>query len=129
MNGPEVPRDAPRCPLEMPSIHRRRLVVGQEIARIRLTGFPQKQAWKEWHGFAIEIKPHTDLGMGILAAGYESGAYEPVAVVSTVNEAKEIAESNMRARARRGDTTSVLIYKLWAHGLEGRYLTVPTPIL
>ena len=62
----------------------------------------QTQAWQEWHGFAIEIQPETDLRMGILVAEYESGAYEPIAVVATVNEAKEIAESNLRGRMRRG---------------------------
>ena len=86
-----------------------------------------KQPWKEWHGFAIEIKPDTELRMGILVAEYDGGAYEPIAVVSTINEAKEIAASNLRARERSGRTTK-LIYKVWAEGMQGRYLVVPIAI-
>ncbi len=92
----------------------------------------QKGAWKEWHGFAIEIKPDTDLRMGILIAEYEGGAYEPIAVVATVNEAREIAQSSMRGRMRRLERGEEVAcpetYKLWAPGLRGRYLTVPVVI-
>ena len=50
----------------------------------------RKQAWKEWHGFAIELKPDTDLRIGMLIAEYAGGSYEPIACVSTINEGKEI---------------------------------------
>jgi len=92
----------------------------------------KKQPWKDWHGFAIELKPDTDLRGGILIAAYESGAYEPIAGVSTINEAKEIAASNMgwrMKRLERGEEVECpACYKLWAPGVEGRYLTVPVVI-
>ena len=54
----------------------------------------KKDAWKPWHGFAIEIGPDTDLqGDGLLVYEYASGGYAPVAAVSTPNEAQEIAAS------------------------------------
>jgi len=84
------------------------------------------QAWKEWHGFAVELKPDTELGLAILVAEYESGAYEPIAVSSTINEAKELAASNAAARTKRGG--EAVSYKLWSQGIDGRYLTVPVVI-
>jgi hypothetical protein len=93
----------------------------------------QKQPWKEWHGFAIELKPDTDLRIGLLIAEYDSGAYEPIAAVSTINEAKEIAQSNMAARMRSIDRGEEIYeppvrYRLWATGMEGRYIPVPVEI-
>ena len=91
-----------------------------------------KQPWKQWHGFAVEIQPDTELGMAMLIAEYDTGAYEPIAVVATINEARQIASHNlacrMRRLERREDVTCPETYKVWAPGLEGRYLTVPLAI-
>jgi hypothetical protein len=40
----------------------------------------------------------TDLGIGLLIAESEDGAYEPVAPVSTIREAREMASNDLRGR-------------------------------
>ena len=50
-----------------------------------------------------------------------------MAVVGTINEGKEIAESDFRGRQRRlerGDDPGLCpyIYKVWARGIDGYYL-------
>ena len=47
-------------------------------------------------GFAIEIKDDTELGLAILVAEFGDGNYQPVEVVVSINEAREIADSDMR---------------------------------
>ena len=85
----------------------------------------KKQA-KSYSGFAIPLQPDTELGMAMLIAEDEEGHHEPVAVVSTINEAKELAESDLRSRMRhleRGDDPVMCpyTYKLWARGIDGDY--------
>jgi len=78
-------------------------------------------AWKrqEWHGFAFEIGPDTDLqGDGLLILERPDGSYEPVANVSTVNEAQSFALGH--------SLDGVL--RLWARGINGRFLAVPVVI-
>ena len=79
-----------------------------------------------YNGFAIPLRPDTELGLAMLIAEDEEGHYEPVAVAATINEAKELAESDMRARMRSVDKGSdagicPARYKLWARGLDGDY--------
>jgi len=71
------------------------------------------------NGFAIPLQPDTDLGLAMLIAEDEEGQHEPVAVAGTIQEAKEIAESDLRSRMRRlerGDDPGICpyTYKLWA---------------
>jgi hypothetical protein len=81
----------------------------------------KKDAWRAWHGFAIEIGPDTDLrGDGLLIYEYASGGYTPVAAVSTPNEAQEIAASHTPEVAGE--------FRLWSRGIQGRYLIVPIQI-
>ena len=77
-------------------------------------------------GFAIELQPDTDLGLAMLIAEDEEGRIEPVAVAGTINEAKEIAESDMRSRMRRLERDEdpgicPARYRLWARGIDGDY--------
>ena len=76
-------------------------------------------------GFAIEIKDDTDLGLAMLIAEDEDGHYEPVGVVVNINEAREIAASDMRGRQKeleRGGTPMCPYeYKVWAQGIDGDY--------
>ena len=55
-------------------------------------------------GFAIEIKDDTELGLAILVAefgdGDGTGGYQPIGVVVSINEAREIADSDMCGRMR-----------------------------
>ena len=77
-------------------------------------------------GFAIEIRDNTELGLAMLVAEDEDGHYEPVAVAATINEAKEVAERDLRDRMRsieRGEDAGLcpVRYKLWARGIDGDY--------
>jgi len=80
---------------------------------------------QSYNGFAIPLQPDTDLGLAMLIAESEDGQNEPVAVVGTINEAREAAESDLRDRMRRveRDETALCpaIYKLWARGIDGGY--------
>ena len=82
---------------------------------------------KTYNGFAIPLRPDTDLGLAMLIAEDEDGSCQPVAVASTISEAKEMAESDMRERMRkleRGQDAGICPahYKLWARGVGGDYL-------
>ena len=76
-------------------------------------------------GFAIEIKPDTDLGLAMLIAELAGGTYQPIAVVVSINEAREIADSNMAGRMRAleagQEPACPLGYAVWAIGLDGDY--------
>ena len=81
---------------------------------------------KTYNGFAIPLKPNTELGLAMLIAEDEEGHHEPVAVASTINEAKEIAQSDLRSRMRRlerGEEAGICphTYKRWARGIDGDY--------
>jgi hypothetical protein len=81
---------------------------------------------RTYNGFAIPLEPDAELGLAMLIAEDEDGHYEPVAVASTINEAKEIAESDLRGRMRsieRGAQANLCPtrYKLWARGTDGDY--------
>jgi hypothetical protein len=81
-------------------------------------------------GFAIEIGPDTNLGLAILLAEDEEGHSEPVAVVVSINEAREIAVGDMRRRRNeleRGEAPMCPYeYKVWAEGLGGGYRVAGT---
>ena len=78
-------------------------------------------------GFAILLTDSTNLGLATLIAEDEQGHYEPVSVVNSISEAREIAASDLRGRMRRleRDQDPGLCpynYKVWAAGIEGGYL-------
>jgi len=77
-------------------------------------------------GFAIEIKGGTNLGIAMLIAEDEEGRYEPVASVVSVDEGREIAQSDLARRMRlveRDQDAGICpyYYKIWAAGIEGSY--------
>jgi hypothetical protein len=85
-----------------------------------------KNQTKLYNGFAIPLQPDTELGLAMLIAEGEEGHYEPVAIATTISEAKEIAESDLRGRMdrlERGDDPGICpyTYKLWARGIDGDY--------
>ena len=85
----------------------------------------KKSAWKTWNGFAIEIKDDTEVD-GILmqelhVPGFPTTYNKPVAAVVSVNEAREIAATRKNPEP--------CTYRLWARGIEGEYIPVPTEIL
>jgi hypothetical protein len=56
-----------------------------------------KKQTTSYNGFAFPLQPDTELGLAMLIAEDEEGHHEPVAVASTINEAKEIAEATCAA--------------------------------
>ena len=88
---------------------------------------PNKKQTKTYNGFAIPLQPDTNLGLAMLIAEDEEGHHEPVAVASTINEAKELADSDFRGRRRRlerGEDPGLCpyVYKVSAQGIDGYYL-------
>ena len=81
-------------------------------------------------GFAIKINDDTELGLAMLIAESEDGRYEPVGVVISINEAREVAAGDMRGRRRdleQGDTPLCPYeYKVWAPGIDGGYRVAGT---
>ena len=70
-----------------------------------------------------------NLGLAMLIAEDEEGHYEPIAPVSSIAEAREIAQSNLRGKMRRleRDEDPGLcpdFYKVWAQGIDGGYRPV-----
>jgi hypothetical protein len=53
----------------------------------------------------------------------DAGGYLPVGPVSTISEAREIAQEDLRNRMRAveqgGEPICPAAYKVWAHGLDG----------
>ena len=74
-------------------------------------------------GFAIRLTGQTELGIAMLIAEDHLGGYLPIGPVSTIDEAREIAENDLRLRMRdleRGKTPFCPeVYKVWAHGVDG----------
>ena len=82
-------------------------------------------------GFAIQLTPDTDLRIAMLIVEDEEGHYEPVDAASTINEGKELAQGDLRAREHRleNDEDPGLCpfeYKLWARGIDGTHRVVAT---
>jgi hypothetical protein len=87
---------------------------------------PRTKATHAPAGFAIPLASDTDLGLAVLVAEDEEGAYEPISVVRSIKEAREIASDLLGKRMRRlergGDPGRCPhIYKLWAWGVDGDY--------
>ena len=76
--------------------------------------------------FAIPLENDTDLGLALLIVEDEQGHYEPVANVSTINEAKELAGHDFRRRRERLERDEdpglcPYAYKVWARGTDGEF--------
>ena len=76
----------------------------------------------------IEIKDDANLGFAMLIAGFGEGNYQPVAAVASINEAREIAASDLRRRMkhleRGGEPACPERYVVWAQGPDGGYRQV-----
>jgi hypothetical protein len=74
-------------------------------------------------GFAIRITDETNLGIALLIAEDDDGAYEPVGSVSSISEAKENASRDFTLRQAKlqngGEPLCPAAYKVWAAGLHG----------
>ena len=72
------------------------------------------------------IRTDADLGLATLIAEDEEGAYEPIAVASTLSEAYELAASDMALRMKKlnqGNDPGLCPapYALWVRGQRGEY--------
>jgi hypothetical protein len=76
-------------------------------------------------GFAIRLSDETELGIAMLIAEDENGAYEPLGPVATIAEAREVAQSDLSHRRRDlergGLPLCPAVYKVWARGSDGDY--------
>jgi hypothetical protein len=70
----------------------------------------------------------SDLGLGMLIAESEDGAYQPVAAVSTIREAREMADSDLRGRMSRFEKGEEPMYParylVWARNDRGDFTSV-----
>ncbi len=76
----------------------------------------------------IEVKDDANLGIAMLIAEFGEGNYQPVAAVGSINEAREIAASDLRGRMkhleRGGEPACPERYVVWAQGPDGSYRQV-----
>jgi hypothetical protein len=94
--------------------------------RRRLTKARNRGRTNATPDFAIQIKDDTELGLAVLIAEFGDSSYEPIAVVATVSEAREIAAGDLRTRMQEmemgcEDVQPPESYTLWAAGLAGVY--------
>jgi len=77
-------------------------------------------------GFAVPLTETTDLGIAMLIVESADGAYQPVAPVSSIREAREIANRDRTSRIedldRGGEPLCPERYVVWARGATGEYL-------
>ena len=85
----------------------------------------QQQGTQTLNGFAIPIRPDTQLGSAMLVAEYCDRTYQPIGAVETINEARELADDDMRVRMDELETGSTPacpeVYLVWARGIDGVY--------
>ena len=71
------------------------------------------------------IDESADLGIGLLVLEAEDGTYQPVSPTSTIREARELAEHDLRFRSRElekgGDPLCPALYRVWARNDRGEY--------
>lgn len=78
-------------------------------------------------GFACKIKEDTDLGNAMVIAVFAENLHQPVGIAGSINEAREIADTDLRERRRlnaiggKGTTAVPDKYVVWARGLGGEY--------
>ena len=76
-------------------------------------------------GFSVALTDETDLGLAILILEIEDSDHQPIAVVSTIAEAREIARHDLGTRIRELEDGGAPLcpygYRVWAQGLGGEY--------
>ena len=75
--------------------------------------------------FACPIEEHTELGLAMLIVEDDAGHYEPLGVVVSISEGREIAEDDFHLRLKqveRGEEPMLpALYKVFARGADGGY--------
>ncbi len=74
------------------------------------------------------IEESTELGVGMLIAESEDGAYEPIAPVSTIGEARDMAGHDLRGRMssleKGGEPMCPTLYRVWPRNERGEFTSV-----
>jgi hypothetical protein len=83
------------------------------------------QPWTEpMDGFA-PLYEESDLGLAMLIVESAAGHYQPVSVVGTVSEARELIEEDLRHRTNQLELGEESLwperYLIWARNLAGYY--------
>ena len=77
---------------------------------------------------ASKLTETTDLGIATVIVELEDGQYEPVGVVSSIREAREVISSDKTSRKRRlalGESPLCpFVYRVWARRTDGEYRPV-----
>ncbi len=80
------------------------------------------------NGRSRVIEEMTELGIGMLIAEAEDGAYEPIAPVSTISEATDMAKEDLRIRMADleggGEPMCPSLYRVWARNDRGEFTRV-----
>jgi hypothetical protein len=80
------------------------------------------------NGKTIEIKDDANLGLAMLIAEFGERNYQPISAVASINEAREIAASDLWARTkdleRGGEPSCPERYIVSAQGTDGTYRQV-----
>jgi hypothetical protein len=75
--------------------------------------------------FAVALTDETDLGLAMLILETEDGDYQPIAIVSTIAEARELARHDLGSRICELEDGGAPLcpygYRVWAQGLGGEY--------
>jgi hypothetical protein len=85
----------------------------------------QQQGTQTHNGFAIPIGLDTNLVAAMLIAEFGDRTYRPIGAVTTINEAQELVDDDMRVRMDELETGSTPacpeVYVVWARGIDGVY--------
>ena len=77
-------------------------------------------------GFAVPLTETTNLGFALLIVESADGAYQPIATVSSIREARELASRDRMSRVedldRGGEPLCPERYVVWARGANGAYM-------
>ena len=77
-------------------------------------------------GFSVPLTEPTNLGIALLIVESADGAYQSVATVSSIREARELASRDRMSRFedldRGGEPLCPERYVVWARGAKGEYL-------
>ena len=84
--------------------------------------------------FACPIEEHTELGLAMLMVEDETGHYEPLGVVVSISEGREVAEDDFHRRleqVKRGEEPLLpALYKVFArvdHAAGAKRVNMPLP--
>jgi hypothetical protein len=90
---------------------------------MKTTTKQQTKARPQYHPEYGRLRADIDLGLAMLIAEAEDGAYQPVTMISTINEAIEVASNDMASRMKdlEHEPMCPAIYRIWSRNYDGEY--------